>query len=256
MRLDSLLGIPIGITSLADAADEALSAIVERRRQVVFACANSNAINVSRHDSVFREALIDADHLVADGSGVSAIARLAGKNVGPRVIGQQYYQAVMARLCSRNQGRVFYFGSSQKVLDLIRQRFADEYPGLTFCGAISPPFGDWARELNDEFVETINAARPDVLWVGMTAPKQEKWVFNNRHNLKVPVIGSIGAVFDFFAGTVAPSPAWIRKCGLEALYRLAVEPRRLWRRVLISNVTFLLVGFRDEVLNARRIGDT
>jgi N-acetylglucosaminyldiphosphoundecaprenol N-acetyl-beta-D-mannosaminyltransferase len=209
-------------------------------------------MNVARRDGTFRRALLDADQLVADGSGVRTVARLAGKDVGPRIIGQQYYESLMGRLQSRGQGRVFFFGSSQSVLNLIEQRFATEYPDLTLCGAISPPFGDWPGEKNREFIETINAADPDILWVGMTAPKQEKWVYENRRKLDVPVVGSIGAVFDFFAGTVKASPDWIRRCGMEALYRLAAEPKRLWKRVLLSNVAFVCVGVRDEVLRLRR----
>lgn len=250
--MDTILGIPIGVSSLEHAAKKALSAIESRDTQIVFACANSNSMNVSRYDQLFRQALMDADQLVADGSGVSLVARLAGKDVGPRIIGQQYYDAIMHRLQLRGHGRVFFFGSSQAVLRSIGIRFAKEYPELTLCGSISPPFGDWTNQENDEFVEAINAARPDVLWVGMTAPKQEKWVYANRRKFSVPVIGSIGAVFDFYAGTVEPSPNWIRKCGVEAIYRLLVEPKRLWRRVLVSNVNFIRIGIWNEVLGFGR----
>jgi N-acetylglucosaminyldiphosphoundecaprenol N-acetyl-beta-D-mannosaminyltransferase len=250
--LDSLLGIPIGVTSLDDAATDAIRVIESRSRQIVFACANSNAMNVARSDPAFREALLDTDQLVADGVGVSIVARLARKNVGPRIIGHQYYEAIMKKLQQRGHGRVFFFGSSQAVLNLIHQRFITEYPELIFCGAISPPFGEWPGQQNSEFIQMINAATPDVLWVGMTAPKQEKWVFANRRLLDAPVIGSVGAVFDFYAGTVKPSPGWVRRVGLEALYRLAAEPKRLWRRVLVSNVSFLRVGIWSEVLGFGR----
>ena len=250
--VDSLLGIEIGVSSLDDAVDGAVGAIDRRDRQIAFACANSNSMNVARRDSEFREALKNADQLVADGVGVTLIARLAGKSVGPRIIGQQYYEALMNRMNRRGHGRVFFFGSSERVLELIRQRFALEYPNLTLCGTISPPYGDWPESQNDQFVETINKAAPDVLWVGMTAPKQEKWVQASRGKLDAPVLGSIGAVFDFFAGTVKESPRWVRSCGLEAPYRLFAEPRRLWRRVLVSNVTFIGVGFWCEVLGIRR----
>lgn len=225
-----------------------MQAVESRDRQIVFACTNANAMNVSCRDEHFRDALGDADHVVADGAGVSVIARLAGKDVGPRISGHQYYDAVMKALNTRGSGRVFYFGSSTRVLESIRRRFISEYPNLSLAGTISPPFGVWSDARNDAFVEEINAARPDVLWVGMTAPKQEKWVYQNRRRLDVPVIGSVGAVFDFFAGTVRPAPAWVRRIGFEAVYRLAVEPKRLWRRVLLSNVNFIRLGLWHEVL--------
>jgi N-acetylglucosaminyldiphosphoundecaprenol N-acetyl-beta-D-mannosaminyltransferase len=240
--LSKILEIPIGVSSLEDIAQDAVAAIDGRAGQIVFACANAHSMNMSRRDKKFRQALLDADQVVADGSGVRFVARLAGKDVGPRIIGQAYFEALMKKLKSRNSGRVYFFGSSEATLNLIDQRFKRDYPELTFCGATSPPFGEWSDEANEEFLAKINDARPDVLWVGMTAPKQEVWVYENRRSLDVPVIGSIGAVFDFFAGTVKSSPQWVRTIGLEALYRLAMEPRRLWRRVLISSVTFLIYG--------------
>lgn len=240
--MSEILGVPIGAASLEDIAEEAIAAIEDREMQIVFACSNSHSMNMSREDEVFRLALLDADQVVADGAGVRFVARLVGKDVGPRIIGQEYFDAVMDKLRSRGSGRVFFFGSTEATLDLIAQRFRRDYPELTICGVISPPFGDWSRQRNGEFVRRINEAQPDVLWVGMTAPKQEKWVYENRRALEVPVIGSIGAVFDFFAGTVKASPLWIRRLGLEALYRLAMEPKRLWRRVLVSNVTFVVYG--------------
>lgn len=248
------MGIPIGVPSLDAAVMRAIAAVERREVQVVFACANSHSMNVARRDRLFSGALLDADQLVADGAGVTALARLARKNVGPRITGHQYFEAVMDALHSHGGGRVFFFGSSPPVLDRIRARFTAEYPALALCGTLSPPFGDWPAADNERFVDTINAAEPDILWVGMTAPKQEKWVFENRRALRAPVIGSIGAVFDFFAGTVNASPPWIRRCGLEAFYRLAVEPKRLWRRVLVSNVDFLRVGVWQEIMRAGRAG--
>lgn len=251
---DDILGIRVGVQSLRQAAEDALEAVEKSDRQIVFACANSNSMNVARRDADFRAALQDADQLVADGVGVTLVARLAGKDVGPRIIGQDYFEAVMKGLARRGHGRVFFFGSSEDVLRKIRQRFQKEFPQLELCGAVSPPFAEWDEIRNDQFIEAINAARPDVLWVGMTAPKQEKWVWRTRKRLGVSVIGNIGAVFDFYAGTVKPSPKWIRRLGLEAAFRLAIEPIRLWRRVLLSNFSFVFVGLWTEVLRLGRDG--
>jgi N-acetylglucosaminyldiphosphoundecaprenol N-acetyl-beta-D-mannosaminyltransferase len=252
--LNTILQVPIGVLSLDDIVQEAIAAIDGRARQIVFACANSHSMNVSRRDELFRAALLDAEQVVADGAGVRFVARLCGKDVGPRIIGQEYFETLMAKLQSRGAGSVFYFGSSEVTLDRIGQRFERKYPDLTFCGSISPPYGEWSAQENQRFLTEINEARPDVLWVGMTAPKQEKWVYENRRKLDVPVIGSIGAVFDFFAGTVKASPPWIRRFGLEAVYRLAMEPRRLWRRVLVSNVTFVIYGSWYELRNLKNSG--
>jgi N-acetylglucosaminyldiphosphoundecaprenol N-acetyl-beta-D-mannosaminyltransferase len=247
--LNTILQIPVGVSSLEDIVDEAIAAINNRDRQLVFACANAHSMNVSRKDELFRAALLNADHVVADGSGVRFVARLCGKDVGPRIIGHEYFEALMSELQLRGAGRVFFFGSSEVTLDRIAQRFHNTYPDLTFCGSISPPYGDWSDTQNQQFIADINAARPDVLWVGMTAPKQEKWIFMNRSALNVPILGSIGAVFDFFAGTVKVAPLWVRRLGMESVFRLAQEPRRMWKRVLGSSVIFVIYGSWYELRN-------
>ena len=173
---------------------------------------------------------------------------MVGVQIGPRITGTDYFQAVLNALQQRGDGRVFFFGSSQRVLDLIAKRFANDFPALTLCGTLSPPFGSWSDEENRRMVQVINDAKPDVLWVGMTAPKQEKWVEENRRNLNVPVIGSIGAVFDFYAGTYARAPQLICRIGLEWAYRFILEPRRMWQRNCVSAPKFIWLVFSRHVL--------
>lgn len=237
---DALLAVPIGWRDLPALTDEALDAIRGHAPQVVFACANPHSLVTARADGVFRESLRDADQVVADGVGVAMAGRWVGARIGPRITGTDYFLSLMGRLNGTGGGRVFFFGSSDKVLGLIAERLAKEYPALTLCGSLSPPYRPWSEDENRAMLARINAARPDLLWVGMTAPKQEKWVFQNRHALAVPVIGSIGAVFDFYAGTYPRAPAWMCRFGLEWLYRLISEPRRMWRRNFISTPVFLM----------------
>ena len=162
------------------------------------------------------------------------MGRLARVDVGPRIVGEEYFSSLMRSLGKRGKGRIFFFGSSDDVLHKIAKRLKYEYPSLTICGLLSPPYRPWSKEENEKMIKLINESRPDVLWVGMTAPKQENWVFTNRHALDVPVIGSIGAVFDFYAGTIPSPPSWVRKAGLEWLYRLFrnTNPARFWLRGL------------------------
>jgi N-acetylglucosaminyldiphosphoundecaprenol N-acetyl-beta-D-mannosaminyltransferase len=218
---------------------DALIAIVRKRPPVIFACANPHSLVVARHDGSFQSALTQANLVVADGVGVSIMARLVGVQIGPRITGTDYFQAVLSALQQRGGGRVFFFGSSQRVLELIAKRLAADFPSLTLCGALSPPFGSWSDEEDRRMVQVINDANPDVLWVGMTAPKQEKWVEANRRQLNTPVIGSIGAVFDFYAGTYARAPQWICRIGLEWAYRFILEPRRMWERNVVSAPKFV-----------------
>ena len=138
------------------------------------------------------------------------------------------------------QRTVMFMGSSQKVLDLIVKRAAEVYPHLKIV-TYSPPYKtELSEEDSKAIVEAINAADPDLLWIGMTAPKQEKWTYSHWNELNIHChVGTIGAVFDFFAGTVERAPMWWQCHGLEWLYRLLKEPKRMWRRYIIGNTLFL-----------------
>ena len=135
---------------------------------------------------------------------------------------------------------VMFMGSSQRVLDLIVKRAAEVYPHLNVV-TYSPPYKpEFSDEDNKAIIDAINAANPDLLWIGMTAPKQEKWTYSHWSELNIHChVGTIGAVFDFFAGTVERAPVWWQRNGLEWLYRLLKEPKRMWRRYIIGNALFL-----------------
>ena len=146
------------------------------------------------------------------------------------------------------QRTVMFMGSSQKVLDLIVKRAAEVYPHLKIV-TYSPPYKpEFSEEDNKAIVEAINAADPDLLWIGMTAPKQEKWTYSHWNELNIHChVGTIGAVFDFFAGTVERAPIWWQRHGLEWLYRLLKEPKRMWRRYIIGNALFLWNMLKEKV---------
>ena len=146
------------------------------------------------------------------------------------------------------QRTVMFMGSSQKVLDLIVKRAAKVYPHLKVV-TYSPPYKpEFSEEDNKAIIDAINATDPDLLWIGMTAPKQEKWTYSHWDELNIHChVGTIGAVFDFFAGTVERAPVWWQRHGLEWLYRLLKEPKRMWRRYIIGNTLFLFnVIFRER----------
>jgi len=235
-----MLDIPIDCRSLDELIDEAKDAVVKHDRFITFACANPHSIVTAQHDEAFKSALYDAEQVVADGVGVLVMAKFANLQIGPRITGCDYFLAIMNVMEQLGGKRVFFFGSSEHVLSLISSQMALQFPKLVLCGMLSPPFGTWTTEVNEQMIESINSAKPDIVWVGMTAPKQEKWVFENRKRLCVPLIGSIGAVFDFFAGTYPRAPDWACRFGIEWLYRLFKEPRRMWRRNLLSSPIFVI----------------
>jgi N-acetylglucosaminyldiphosphoundecaprenol N-acetyl-beta-D-mannosaminyltransferase len=240
-----LLGVRLETRSLPDLVAESQRALIERRKPFIFTCANPHSLVIAHGDSEFRRALDQASTVVADGVGCKWAAALTGIAVGPRITGSDFFVAVMSAL-NETGGRAFFFGSRDEVLGKLVDRVKRDFPRLRVT-TLSPPFRPWTDDENAVMLKTICDFAPDVLWVGMTAPKQEKWVARNAARLNVPVIGSIGAVFDYYAGVTQRAPPWVCKLGLEWLYRLPREPRRLWRRTLVSAPQFLWFVMRDRM---------
>ncbi len=241
-----VLGIAIGRATLPVLIERAIAAIADDGEPQTVVCANPHSLVIAQQDAQMKQALLQGDPVIADGSGVKLAARLLDIDVGPRITGHDYFLALMAALNQRGNGRVYFFGSTDTVLAAIEKQVARQFPGVTVCGAFSPPFGDWSEADNERFIAAINRQQPDVLWVGMTAPKQEKWVNRHRLSLSVPVVASIGAVFDFVAGTHPRAPAWLCRMGMEWLYRLVREPARMWRRNFISTPLFIVSVIRQK----------
>ena len=221
---------------------------------------NAHSYNTARKDRLFAEALTNGDVLIPDGASIVKACRWINAKSQPkeRIAGWDLFTFEMERVndngkrkSENDDGRrkrtVMFMGSSEKVLALIRERAKREYPNLdivTFSPPYKPVFSD---EDNRMMIEAINSANPDLLWIGMTAPKQEKWTYEHWKELDIDChVGTIGAVFDFYAGTMQRAPIWWQEHSLEWLYRLLKEPRRMWRRYLIGNVLFLWNIFTTE----------
>lgn len=202
---------------------------------------NAHSYNTALKDSLFAEALTKGDVLIPDGASVVMACRWLKAKSQPteRIAGWDLFVHEMDRL-NRKGGTCFFMGSSEKVLELIRKRAAVDYPNIK-VETYSPPYKpEFSEEDNKGIIEAINKANPDLLWIGMTAPKQEKWTYTHWKELDIHChVGNIGAVFDFFAGTVERAPLWWQEHGLEWLYRLLKEPKRMWRRYIIGNTLFL-----------------
>ena len=242
----TLLGIAVNQRPLAVLVARALQSVDEREQgPFTFACANPHSLVAASRDPDFRQCLRSCTAVVADGVGVKVAGMLTGRQFGPRITGWDFFHATMSEL-DRRGGKAYFFGSRAEVLERIRRRAAGDYPGVRI-ETHAPPYGEWSREDNEAMVARIRGFAPDALWVGMTAPRQEKWVQANAKLVQAPLIGSIGAVFDYYAGTIKRAPSWICKLGLEWLYRLAGEPVRLWRRTLISAPQFLCLVLLERV---------
>ena len=153
---------------------------------------------------------------------------------------------------SKDSKKVMFMGSSERVLGLIKIKSAEIYPNLEVV-TYSPPYKpEFSKEDNDAIVTAINSENPDLLWIGMTAPKQEKWTYTHWNELNIHChVGTIGAVFDFFAGTAKRAPQWWQDHSLEWLYRLIIEPKRMWRRYIIGNSLFIRNILKEMYENIR-----
>ena len=247
---------------------------------------NAHSYNTARKDGLFAEALTNGDVLIPDGvSIVKACRWIKAKSLPKeRIAGWDLFEFEMNKLeecgmknveCGANNSSldnsqsasadhsklkiqnskfrerpltVMFMGSSQKVLDLVVKRAAEVYPHLKIV-TYSPPYKpEFSDEDNKAIIDAINAVNPDLLWIGMTAPKQEKWTYSHWNELNIHChVGTIGAVFDFFAGTVERAPIWWQRHGLEWLYRLLKEPKRMWRRYIIGNTLFLWNMLKEKV---------
>lgn len=202
---------------------------------------NAHSYNVARKDNLFAEALTKGDYLIPDGMSVVMACKWLHAKSQPkeRIAGADLFVFEMDRL-NKKGGTVMFMGSSEKTLAKIVEQAAKVYPNLKVV-TYSPPYKpEFNTEENKAIIHAINTTNPDLLWIGMTAPKQEKWTYSHWNELNIHChVGTIGAVFDFFAGNTKRAPQWWQEHGLEWLYRLIKEPRRMWRRYIIGNTVFL-----------------
>ena len=241
-----ILGIPIAMIDYENAMAR-MDAMVERRDRGYVCAVAVHAVMVAQHDEEMRDALLGSSLTVPDGMPLVWAANLLGENLPNRVYGPELMKRYNAR-CARKGHRVWlYGGRDQGSLVQLSLNIRHDNPGIQIVGGYSPPFRQLTEREEDELVARINRDRPDVLWVGIGVPKQEKWMARMRERLDVPVMAAVGAAFDFHAGRISQAPPWMQERGLEWTYRIAQEPRRLLPRYLYYNPTFLMQVGRQVV---------
>jgi len=215
-------------------------------RKVLINTINAHCYNMTQTDSFYQDILLNSDILIPDGiSVVWAIKWLTGRKIR-KIAGADLFFYEMERL-DKTDGKCFFLGSTDETLNKIKEHLKKDYPNIK-VKTYSPPYKpEFSNDDNFKMLEAINSFQPDVLMIGMTAPKQEKWAYQHYNQLQVGHICCIGAVFDFYAGTVNRAPHWIIKMGLEWFYRLIKEPRRMWRRYLAGNFQFIVHIIREKI---------
>lgn len=252
---ENILGYEVYTRGVANCINEIIDWIKIGDCCQWLACMNPHCYAVSLKDNSYTQILWDSDWLIPDGIGIVMASKFLGGKIRERVTGFDVFSNLHERLNRNRGGKVFFLGASKETLAIIKGKMKKDYQNIRVVGTFSPPFKpEYTQQELDDMIKAINRAKPDVLWVGMTAPKQEKWIYQNKHRLKVKFVGAIGAVFDFYAGNVKRSHPIFQKLGLEWLPRLIREPRRLWRRMFISAPIFLwhllLAKLSDSKRNA------
>ncbi|MGI9265630.1 MAG: WecB/TagA/CpsF family glycosyltransferase [Gammaproteobacteria bacterium] len=236
LESEDITGYPVCKAPLSEVVREVMGYFSDPDgRCRYFACVNPHAVEIAAKDRQFKESLLDADFLTPDGIGVVYASRILGGTLKRRVTGMDVFLGVTSAMNEAGGGRCFFLGSTDETLRKISERMAVDYPRVKVVGTYSPPFKpEFSSQDNRVMIEKINESRPDVVWVGLTAPKQEKWLFEHRGGLRAQFAGPIGAAFDFYVGNIKRVPAFWGNLGLEWLPRLLQEPKRLWRRSVIS----------------------
>ena len=241
-RTDRVIGVSIDVLGWDQAVARIAAWGMQRASRVVCIC-NVHSVVTARQDPAFAQALEQADLATPDGAPVAWMLRRLGHAGQARINGPD----LMWRCCADAAARglsVYLYGGTDEVLARLQQRLRAAFPGLQIAGAASPPFRALTADEDAAAVAAINASGAGVVWVSLGCPKQELWMHAHRGRVQAVMVG-VGAAFDYHAGTMPRAPLWMQQAGLEWLHRLGSEPRRLWRRYLVTNTLFVLAAARQ-----------
>ncbi len=246
-----ILGVKIDAVNLTLASERILQWIKEKRKTYVCVAPVSTVMDCQR-DAGYRDIVNSAGMVTPDGMPVVWIGKWKKHSHIERTYGPDLIKT-MCRLSEREGCRHYFYGGSEATCRRLAEKLQRQFPRLQIAGQYSPPFRDIHGRETQEVIDRINAGNPDILWVGLGAPKQDYWMFYHRDKLDVPVMIGVGAAFDFLAGTKVQAPVWIQRSGFEWLFRLCCEPKRLWRRYLFGNSQFVYLLLKDFLKLEKRI---
>jgi N-acetylglucosaminyldiphosphoundecaprenol N-acetyl-beta-D-mannosaminyltransferase len=232
-----VLGVRVHAVQIPQVVDWMEYCIHDRGRARYVAVTGMHGVTESHQNPEFRSVLRDADLVVPDGMPLVWLGRLRGfSHLARRVYGPE----LMETFCRETGAkyRHFFYGGAPGIADRLAQ-VEQERHGIRVAGTYCPPFRPLTAEEDKAVIAMINEAAPDVVWVGLSTPKQEKWMHEHRNRLQVPLLLGVGAAFDLNSGQLKQAPAWMREHGLEWLFRLMAEPKRLWRRYLVQGSRFV-----------------
>ena len=245
-----LIGLPVAAIHYKQAVDWISAAALAGDRAYAVEAANTHVVALARHEASFGEVMAKFDLICPDGMPLVWLLNqrlLQAKKLTDRVYGPTLMLKTIEASNHRQDLKHFFFGGTENTLDQLTKRFSRDYPNAKVAGGYAPPFGTWPEDEFERICEKIRASGANLVWVGLGCPKQERWIAEHKDKLPAGVYFGIGAAFAFHAGEVKQAPAWIQKAGVEWLYRLCREPRRLFRRYFTYNSLFLWYVLRDRM---------
>jgi len=240
----NILNISINKDVIESILDKAVQ-LIDNNQKFYICTINAYLAVKANEDSELLKILDNAEIVIPDGMPLVWYSKLSGKPIPERISGYEFFYN-FSKIANKKKYSYFFFGGmNNTVLNIIRNRLKEEFGNIEVKGLICPPIMDtFPDEFDDCIVSTINKCKPDVLWVGVSAPKQEKWIYKNINRLNIKMAFGIGAAFNFYANVVRRAPLWMQKTGLEWLYRIYAEPKRLFGKYLIYNTKFIVLVFK------------
>jgi len=238
-----VLGVKVDDINLELACDRVDGWISAREKSYICVAPVSTIIEC-QDNTPYREVINKSGMVTPDGMPLVWL----GKAGGSKVIERTYGPDLMLTICERGQEkgwRHFLYGGTEESVEKLEKALKQKFPKIEISGKYSPPFRELSHDETQEITNTINNTNSDIVWVGLGAPKQDFWISQNRGILNAPVLAGVGAAFDFISGTKKQAPKWMQNIGLEWLFRLSCEPRRLWKRYLLGNSKFVYLLIKD-----------
>ena len=248
----NVLGVGVSAINMSEAL-KTIDHWVAHQKQHYVTVTGVHGVMESQRDESLRQIHNQAGMITPDGMPMVWLGRSRGHNLMTRVCGPDMMLEVFKESVTKGY-RHFFYGGNEGVPELLKVRLEEQFPGVSIVGAYSPPFRPLTESEDQKVIEMINESLADIVWVGLSTPKQERWMAAHVNRLKAPVLIGVGAAFDFNAGLKKRAPLWMQKCGLEWLYRLLDEPKRLWKRYLINNPLFIL-GVIRQALGLKQYSD-
>jgi N-acetylglucosaminyldiphosphoundecaprenol N-acetyl-beta-D-mannosaminyltransferase len=240
-----ILDVNISDTNIEQVCAQIDANIRQRQRGYVCVAPVSTVVSC-QEDAAYKQVVNHAQIVTPDGMPIVWLGRMRGR----KHIKRTYGPDLMLAVCDKGQARGYrhyLLGATRQTCSRLVSKLKERFPAIQIVGVDCPPFRDLTPEEDLRQIETINAAQPDIVWVGLGSPKQDFWMYRNQQRIHAPVMLGVGAAFDFLSGVKRQAPRWMQCCGLEWFFRLCSEPRRLWRRYLIGNTKFIFFLLREVI---------